>query len=464
MTAIFSFVLDDHPRFAYEAWHLARSLVMHCGGNPSAIHVQCTPEVKQHERDLFRDLGCRVHQIERFGDGRHCNKISQLQNLTDIDFDQVVLLDTDMIAIADVRPYLSRTAIRGKIVDMPNPPLATLREIADAAGLANLPPICGADALPAETYLGNCNGGFYSVPKGLCETLSTTWRRTTLWLLDNIEPLQQVRRQVHVDQVSFWLAIQQAELPFEPACSNVNYYVHFNGQHRYFDPEREIAVLHYHAGSFNVLGLLEPPVELSVLERAAIKQANEQVADGFDNRVFWDLRYSHFPKRGSGVGSRGDNAIYKRGLLQDHGVETVGSVLDVGCGDLEVVKTLDIRNYVGIDQSPCALEVARQARPDWRFCLGFSPDLQSADMVLCLEVLIHQKTAGAYHALVDFIAQKTLGSLLVSGFASNDASIDQNPMIFFHEPLETSLGRTRRFGSIREIGKHTNVIVYRCDV
>src|SRR4029077_2614574 len=109
-------------------------------------------------------------------------------------------------------------------------------EIAGAAGLAKLSPICSAEALPGETYLGNCNGGFYSVPKELCEKLSTTWRRTTLWLLDNIEPLQQVRGQVHVDQVSFWLAIQQAELPFEPACSNVNYYVHFNGQHRYFDP------------------------------------------------------------------------------------------------------------------------------------------------------------------------------------------------------------------------------------
>jgi hypothetical protein len=242
--------------------------------------------------------------------------------------------------------------------------------------------------------------------------LSTTWRRTTLWLLDNIEPLQQVGRQVHFDQASFWLAIQQAGLPFELACSNVNYYVHFSGQHRYFDPEREIAVLHYHAGSFNVLGLLEPAAELSALERAAIKQANEQGADGFDNRVFWDLRYSLFPKRGSGVGSRGENAIYKRRLLQDHGVETVGSVLDVGCGDLEVVKALNIMDYVGIDQSPYALEMARQLRPDWQFRLGFPPDVKSADMALCLEVLIHQKTAGAYRTLIDFIAQKTLGSFV----------------------------------------------------
>jgi hypothetical protein len=85
-------------------------------------------------------------------------------------------------------------------------------------------------------------------------------------------------------------------------------------------------------------------------------------------------------------------------------------------------------------------------------------------MALCLEVLIHQKTTGAYRTLIDFIAQKTLGSLFVSGFASDDASIDQNPMVFLHEPLETSLERTKHFSSIREIGKHTDVVVYRCDV
>jgi hypothetical protein len=45
-------------------------------------------------------------------------------------------------------------------------------------------------------------------------------------------------------------------------------------------------------------------------------------------------------------------------------------VLDVGCGDLEVVKALNIMDYVGIDQSP-ALEIARQLRPDWQFRLGF---------------------------------------------------------------------------------------------
>jgi hypothetical protein len=44
-------------------------------------------------------------------------------------------------------------------------------------------------------------------------------------------------------------------------------------------------------------------------------------------------------------------------------------------------------------------------------------------MVICFEVLIHQETEEAYCALIDFLAQKTIGSLLVSGFAADHDAI-----------------------------------------
>jgi hypothetical protein len=40
-------------------------------------------------------------------------------------------------------------------------------------------------------------------------------------------------------------------------------------------------------------------------------------------------------------------------------------------------------------------------------------------MVICFEVLIHQETEEAYRTLIDFLAQKTIGSLLVSGYAAD---------------------------------------------
>jgi hypothetical protein len=111
---IFSFVMDHDPRFAYEAWHLARSLIEHCGGDPSSIHVQCLPEVNARRRSLFGEFGCHVHEIARFGDGRYCNKLNQLENLRELDFDRVVLLDTDMVATSDLRPFLGARSGRAR--------------------------------------------------------------------------------------------------------------------------------------------------------------------------------------------------------------------------------------------------------------------------------------------------------------------------------------------------------------
>jgi hypothetical protein len=461
---IFSFVMDDDPRFAYEAWHLARSLIEHCGGDPFSIHVQCLPEVDARRRRLFGEFGCHVHEIARFGDGRYCNKLNQLENLRELDFDRVVLLDTDMIATSDLRPFLGGAAIQAKIVDRASPPLATLEAIGAAAGLSKLPPICGVDASGDLTFEANCSGGFYSIPKELCAELSEAWRGWALWLLAKMDPLWRVGRENHVDQISLWLAIQQGGLPFKAAPSNLNYYIHFAGAHGYFDDAQPIALLHYHSSSLNVFGLLEPQVHLDAPAHAAVAKANAQIGSGFDNRVYWDLRYRHFRERGSGIGSRGDNLLLKRKLLREQGVEAASSVLDVGCGDLEVIKDLAIVNYLGIDQSCETLEIAKLARPDWRFKLAPAADVPAAEMVICFEVLIHQETEEAYQALIDFLAQKTIGSLLVSGFAADHDFIQKNPMLFFYEPLQTSLRRTGRFRTIRQIGAHTKVAVYRCDV
>ena len=460
---IFSFVVDQDPSFAYQGWHLGRSLVEHCGGNASLVHVQCTPEVSERTRSFFRESGYHVHQIARFGDGRYCNKLNQLENLRNIDFDRVVLLDTDMIAVSDFRPFLSDNAIGGVIVGHARPPLATLQEIAAASGLLNLPPVCPTAVGGEETYLANCNGGFYSVPKAYCDVLSREWRRRGLWLLDNIEPLSRIGRQNHVDQVSFWLAIQHEGLPFAVAPSNVNYHIHIDGEHFYLDETRDIALLHYHS-QLNVLGLLEIPSGRSPREHAAVAQANQQIGKGFDNRTFWELRYRQFPERGSGVGSRGDNLNYKRRLLTEQGVHRAAGVLDVGCGDIEVIKELAIRNYVGIDQSTTAIEIARRTRSDWQFYCTPAPHVSPAEMVLCFEVLIHQETRDAYQSMIDFIATKTQRTLLVSGFQANSPEIENNPMLFFYEPLEESLRRSGRFRDITLVGAHTNVAVYRCTI
>ena len=41
----FSFIVDENPRFAYQGWHLAHSIIERLHAAPSSIFVQFTSEV-----------------------------------------------------------------------------------------------------------------------------------------------------------------------------------------------------------------------------------------------------------------------------------------------------------------------------------------------------------------------------------------------------------------------------------
>ena len=458
-----SFIIDRDPVFAYTGWHLAHSIVAHAGLPWSALHVQCTAEVPARTVEAFRALGCTTHRLARFGDGRYCNKLAQWDNLRPVDADHFLFLDTDMICLGDFTARLPTGAVAGKVVDLPNPPLAILDTLFERAGFQDRPPVVPVEARGGQTYRGNCNGGLYSVPRQFADRLFAAWRETALSLLADIAPLRSIRKESHVDQIAFCMAMHETGLPFADLPSNVNYPLHLAGPHR-FREAGPLQLLHYHNSSLNVLGLLEPKRDLDDEEAQAVRDANAQITANFDTETFWDLRYRHFPERGSGVGSRGANLAYKRDLLKAEGVEGASSVLDVGCGDLEVVHALNLANYVGVDRSAASLALAAERRPDWTFVETPALDVAPADMVLCFEVAIHQKTAQAYRELVGFLASKTRRTLIVSGYDAATDKIAANHMLYYYEPLHESLSATGKFSSIRKIGSHSDVVVYRCDV
>ena len=461
MKVIYSFVVDQNPVFAYQAWHLAKSLRSHCAARPEEIHVQFTQNVTPEVIEVFSAEGYRTHAISTFGDAKWCNKLSQLPNLFAEDCDYILLLDTDMIAVADLRSFISGDCVQGKIVDCPNPSLATLRELYARAGGTSEPRLIATETENAQTFLGNANGGLYIVPAPLARHFSEEWRRWAEWLLANDEPLRREGKSGHVDQISVAFAVQLSGVPFSHAPSNVNYFIHFRGAHRYLDYDRPIALLHYHTAAMNVLGLIDPPIQLDEAETAAVAEANRLISSNFQNTLFWSYRYATHPERGSGLGSRGENLTYKRTLLKTHGVESAQSVLDVGCGDLEVLRELEIHNYLGLDVSQEALNKARAARPDWRFAILQAQPVEQSDMVICFEVLIHQSTREDYDKLLTFLVEHTGRTLIVSGYERKD---DPRHMVHFYEPLSFSLARSKRFHSIQAIGAHTDVTVFRCDV
>ena len=85
--AVFSFVVDNNEKYIRQAAHLAQSVARHTKGWRCRIYAQVTPEVGPLPRSFLESLGCEVRQLQRFGDGRYCNKLNQFEALKELEYD-----------------------------------------------------------------------------------------------------------------------------------------------------------------------------------------------------------------------------------------------------------------------------------------------------------------------------------------------------------------------------------------
>jgi SAM-dependent methyltransferase len=168
----------------------------------------------------------------------------------------------------------------------------------------------------------------------------------------------------------------------------------------------------------------------------------------FDNRVFWDRRYTSNPSLGSGVGSRGDNLLHKRQIIERLlGRLVPSTVLDVGCGDHEVLRDLaNLPGYLGLDVSEVVVGRNRQLFPHRRFeCIDFlsctNLTALRSDVVLCTEVLIHQHRREQYDRFVGNLVAAALKGGLVSGYMFDPRPGICSEIIAWHEPIMESLAR-----------------------
>ncbi len=169
----------------------------------------------------------------------------------------------------------------------------------------------------------------------------------------------------------------------------------------------------------------------------------------FDNRRFWNDRYRMNPELGSGYGSRGTVGRQKTTCLARAVREfEPDSILDVGCGDRvlwEPVALPQGTRYTGIDVAEEQIERLRRQWPDLCFVAGdflaWSKDVPAADLVVCLDVLIHQHERAAYTAFVERLWQCTSRCLLVAGFEEQPTGEYAGAITAWHEPLSATLAR-----------------------
>jgi len=264
---------------------------------------------------------------------------------------------------------------------------------------------------------------------------------------------------MHTDQISLCIALNEAEweykfLPYEFNCP-----IHIDVNLVKRKISQNPLVVHYHK-EINTTGLLKL-TNYSLIDDV-ISSINKILMSNFNNNLFWNYRYFTNPELGSGIGSRGKFTEYKSKLLKNMGIEKSNSVLDVGCGDLEVLSGFKIKKYYGMDISEHALKIAKEKFP-YGFYFSYSEreKIPICDLVICFDVLIHQETKVRYFELINFLISKTDNNLIVSGYDNNTS--DDSNMCFFYENISESLKNTGSFKYIFKIGEYRGVSIYFAD-
>lgn len=461
--SIYSCVLADQPKFAVQSLVWAWSLIDLAGISPARLIVHAIPGSCVETVHSLRATGVQVREVEPFHE-RHpyCNKLVQLQTRELLDAEYCILCDSDIAFVKSVETLLLPSSVRAKIVDLPNPPQEVWSSILAAAALPQWPTVTTSFG-GSRTPFYNCNGGIYMIPRMHFKTLQDAWPRWALWLIDRIELIPE-KYQKHVDQISFGLTLYEQKVSLEHLSLAENYPTHAS-----VNPKPDISpkVIHYH-GNVDPSHLLKPVGVSRVDKQIALinRMIRKRRRIAFDNQAFWNFRYAEFPDLGSGIGSRGESLATKRELLNRlNRTLRPSEVLDIGCGDLEIVRDIEFSSYTGMDISSSALRAARGKRPDWGFVDGnpMTTQVDRHDLVLCLDVLIHQPTYADYIALVARLLSLSRNFIVVSGY--NQAPWHCSEITFFYEPLSKTMQRLAPGAQLEIAGgyRDTTVLVVKND-
>lgn len=215
-----SFVVDKLPLHYYQAELLLYSIEQNTAYQKEDIIVQCLSRVDQYFIEYLELNGYSYNIIEPYLDGKYCNKLQQLEYFKNKNVEGIILMDTDMFLTSSIDEIKGNNII-AKIVDGPNPNLNTLKNIYRSASL-EFPNIVGSDwnIKNNATFENNFNGGFYYIPKRYINIIADSWKLWGEWLYKKEELFENPKQFIHVDQISFSLAVHSNNLQYSKLSSN----------------------------------------------------------------------------------------------------------------------------------------------------------------------------------------------------------------------------------------------------
>ncbi len=453
----YSCVIDNATIFQTQAFIFVKSLLYN-QIEPSDVFVHTTKSETDDFLGWLTETGVNVLEVAPFDErNKYCNKLTQLATFQNIDdFDYVFLMDCDM-AVVNLDGLELKEDVYAKVVDFPNPPAEILKAIYKKVGF-QFAEIQTTFALEGSnvTDVNNCNGGLYIISKEGLNKIAPHWIKWANWSIENADLFTE-NYSKHADQVGFALAMAETNFSLNHLDISWNFPIHVS---KHMLPNIEPNIIHFHSQLDNHMKL--KPIGLSNVDMA-VNKVNSLITDflssSLDNRLFWNNRYKNYPQLGSGVGSRGEILDYKRRLLKYVTFPfKLKKVLDVGCGDLEFTKTIEFKNYLGIDLSNEALELCRQKRPDWDFQNVSINDTDGVfDLVMCFDVLIHQSSQKDFENLLNSICEKSQNRILIGAYAN--APEFGSDITYYYYNFIDYVKKHPKFSELSVVGNYRDITV-----
>lgn len=229
---ILACVVDSHPRFWVELilWVLCVTRNLSSLTILPVVYVVGTMPTELS--DWVRAQGVEIRRVEPLLTASpHCNKIIpfgedwKLHPWAPTD---VAVVDVDLFFLSDPVPFLRSSRFRAPPNNHNVPAPRIWRDVLDACGLCH-PYRPGLSLLPGEsgvreTHVNNICASFIVAPIAGVRSFAQVWEKWARWLLDNRAVLD--RWAVHVDQVSFALAMEEMGEDVEHLPATLNAILH----------------------------------------------------------------------------------------------------------------------------------------------------------------------------------------------------------------------------------------------
>ncbi len=243
----YSCYVDASPKYEWQALVMCASLIENANIISSDIKVHTHKDVSRDFVTAVKAMGVQVIETAEF-DSKwpHCNKIMQADASNFEAYDVVAFCDCDQVFLAPVDANLGDADVAGRPVDRPNPPYDLLLKLFNDYEL-KLPGVV-AVGVPLQhnemTLSTNFNGGLYLISTAQLSRLGRRWKKYAQILAAEL-PDYMASYSVHIDQISFSMAVSSLGLKSKLLENTHNVPTHFEPSSIWNPPENPVS-LHYH--------------------------------------------------------------------------------------------------------------------------------------------------------------------------------------------------------------------------